>query len=72
MPNLFIFTQDVLIDVPFKEDHRNIRIKNAHIGKVRHFLADHVITSIPENDWQLYLSEGIRIDMIPVDKRVMR
>ena len=32
-PNPAIFTQNAVVDVPFTEEHRNIWIENAHIGK---------------------------------------
>jgi len=67
-PNPAIFTQNAVIDVPFTEDHRNIWIENAYIGKGWRLSGDHVITGVPENDWQVNLPEGICIDMVPVDE----
>lgn len=68
-PNPAIFTQNAVIDVPFTEDHRNIWIENAHIGKGWRLSGDHVITGVPENDWQVDLPEGVCIDMVPVDEK---
>ena len=68
-PNPAIFTQNAVIEIPFTEDHRNIWIENAHIGKGWRLSANHVITGVPENDWRLNLPAGICIDIVPVDER---
>jgi galactokinase/mevalonate kinase-like predicted kinase len=68
-PNPAIFTQNAVIDLPFTEEHRNIWIENAHIGKGWRLSADHVVTGVPENDWQIDLPEGVCIDMVPVDEK---
>jgi hypothetical protein len=68
-PNPAIFTQNAVIDPPFTEEHRNIWIENAHIGKGWRLSADNVVTGVPENDWQIDLPEGVCIDMVPVDEK---
>jgi hypothetical protein len=68
-PNPAIFTQNAVIDPPFTEEHRNIWIENAHIGKGWRLSADNVVTGVPENDWQIDLPEGICIDLVPVDEK---
>lgn len=68
-PNPAIFTQNAVVEVSFTESNRNIWIENAHIGKGWTLSADHVITGVPENDWQLNLPEGICIDMVPVEEK---
>jgi hypothetical protein len=68
-PNPAIFTQNAVIDPPFTEEHRNIWIENAHIGKGWRLSADHVVTGVPENDWHIDLPEGICMDMVPVDEK---
>jgi galactokinase/mevalonate kinase-like predicted kinase len=68
-PNPAIFTQNAVIDPPFTEEHRNIWIENAHIGKGWRLSADHVVTGVPENDWHIDLPEGVCIDMVPVDEK---
>ena len=68
-PNPAIFTQNAIVDFPFTEEHRNIWIENAHIGKGWHISVDNVITGVPGNDWQVDLPEGICIDIVPVGKK---
>lgn len=68
-PNPAIFTQNAVVDVPFTEEHRNIWIENAHIGKGWRLSADNVVTGVPENDWQIDLPEGICIDLVPADEK---
>jgi hypothetical protein len=68
-PNPAIFTQNAVIDPPFTEEHRNIWIENAHIGKGWRLSADNVVTGVPENDWQIDLPEGICIDLVPADEK---
>lgn len=67
-PNPAIFTQNAVVEVSFTENNRNIWIENACVGKHWNLSADHVITGVPENDWQLNLPEGFCIDMVPVDE----
>jgi len=67
-PNPAIFTQNAVVEVSFTESNRNIWIENACVGKHWKLSADHVITGVPENDWQVNLPEGICIDMVPVDE----
>lgn len=68
-PNPAIFTQNAVVEVSFTESNRNIWIENACVGKEWRLSADHVITGVPVNDWQLNLPEGICIDMVPVDEK---
>lgn len=68
-PNPAIFTQNADIDLKFTEQHRNVWIENAHVGKGWQIESDHVITGVPENDWRIRLPKGICVDMVPVGDR---
>src|SRR5690554_6073755 len=65
-PNPAIFTQNAEVGVRFTENHRNIWIENSHVGSGWGLTEDHVITGVPENDWDIHLPKGTCIDMVPV------
>ena len=65
-PHPSIFVQNTVMEIPFTEENRNIWIENSHIGKRWHFTHDHVITGVPENDWDITLAPGECIDVVPV------
>jgi galactokinase/mevalonate kinase-like predicted kinase len=67
-PHPSIFTLNTITHIPFHSNHRNIWIENAYISKDWNVHKDHIITGIPENNWQLDLPPGICLDVIPVDK----
>ena len=68
-PNPAIFIQNALVDFSFGEENKNIWIENAHVGSGWQLSEDHVITGVPENDWQLELPKGMCIDVVPVGER---
>ena len=65
-PHPSIFVQNTVMEIPFTEENRNIWIENSHIGKRWHLTHDHVITGVPENDWDITLAQGECIDVVPV------
>ncbi len=65
-PNPAIFTQNSDIRIAFTEKNRNIWIENSYIGSGWSVSSDNVITGVPENTWQIELSEGVCIDTVPV------
>ena len=65
-PHPSIFVQNTVMEIPFTEENRNIWIENSHIGKRWHLTHDHVITGVPENDWDITLAPGECIDVVPV------
>ena len=65
-PHPSIFVQNTVMEIPFTEENRNIWIENSHIGKRWHLTHDHVITGVPESDWDITLAPGECIDVVPV------
>ena len=65
-PHPSIFVQNTVMEIPFTEENRNIWIENSHIGKRWHLTHDHVITGVPENDWDITLAPGECIDVVPI------
>ena len=65
-PHPGIFVQNAVVEIPFSEENSNIWIENSHIGSRWHLTHDHVITGVPENDWEISLEPGECIDVTPV------
>ena len=68
-PHPSIFVQNTVMEIPFTEENSNIWIENSHIGKHWHLTHDHVITGVPENDWEISLAPGECIDVVPVGEK---
>ena len=65
-PHPSIFVQNAVMEIPFTEENSNIWIENSHVGRRWHLTHDHVITGVPENDWEIRLEPGECIDVTPV------
>ena len=65
-PHPTIFVQNAVTEIPFTENNTNIWIENSHIGPRWHLTHDHVITGVPQNDWEISLEPGECIDVVPV------
>ena len=65
-PHPSIFVQNAITEIPLKEENTNVWIENSYIGKHWHLTHDHVITGVPENDWDISLEPGECIDVVPV------
>lgn len=64
-PSLFVQNSIVAKGV-LSEANARIWIENSHIGAGWHLSVNHVLTGIPENDWQLPLSSGQCLEIIPL------
>ena len=67
-PHSSIFVQNAVMEISFTEENTNIWIENSHVGRRWHLTHDHVITGVPENDWEISLAPGECIDVTPVGK----
>ena len=65
-PHPSIFVQNAVTKIQFTEENSNIWIENSYIGEKWHLTHDHVITGVPENDWEISLEPGECIDAVPV------
>jgi len=65
-PHPSIFVQNSIVKVPFTEENANVWVENSFIGPRWHLTHDHVITGVPENDWEMHLEPGDCIDVVPV------
>ena len=65
-PNAAIFVQNSRVEVQLEPAMCELWIENAVIGKQWKLEQQHVLTGIPENDWQVRLVKGDCLDMVPV------
>ena len=65
-PHPSIFVQNSITKVVFTEENTNVWVENSYIGPRWHLTHDHVITGVPENDWEITLEPGECIDVVPV------
>ena len=68
-PHPSIFVQNAVTKIPFTEENSNIWVENSYIGEKWHLTHDHVITGVPENDWEISLEPGECIDVVPVGEK---
>lgn len=67
-PHPSIFVQNAITQIAFTEENTNIWVENSFIGRRWKLTHDHVITGVPENDWDISLEPGECIDVVPVGK----
>ena len=65
-PHPSIFVQNSVVKVPFTEENTNVWVENSFVGPRWQLTHDHVITGVPENDWEIRLEPGDCIDVVPV------
>ena len=65
-PHPSIFVQNAVTKIGFTEENSDIWIENSYVGEKWHLTHDHVITGVPENDWEISLEPGECIDVVPV------
>jgi galactokinase/mevalonate kinase-like predicted kinase len=65
-PHPSIFVQNSVMKIPFTEENTNVWVENSFVGPRWHLTHDHVITGVPENDWEVSLEPGDCIDVVPV------
>ena len=65
-PHPSIFVQNSVVKIPFTEQNTNVWVENSFVGPRWHLTHDHVITGVPENDWEMSLEPGECIDVVPM------
>lgn len=65
-PHPAMFVQNAEINLTLTAANSELWIENSHIGKQWKLDNRHIITGVPENDWQLTVPSGVCIDVIPV------
>ncbi|MCR5131613.1 MAG: bifunctional fucokinase/L-fucose-1-P-guanylyltransferase [Prevotella sp.] len=68
-PHPSIFQQNAKKSNSFTAENQNIWVENSCMGAGWTLEHDHVITGVPENDWQLSLKAGQCVDIVPIGER---
>ncbi len=69
-PHPSIFVQNAATLVSFRENNRQIWIENSCIPGTWTLHNCHILTGIPENNWNIDLPEGICLDVVPVSGKL--
>lgn len=68
-PHPAIFVQNALVDIELKAENSDVWIENSHVGKQWTLAHKHVITGIPQNDWNITLPAGVCVDVVPMGEK---
>ena len=68
-PHPSIFVQNSVMKIKFTEENANVWVENSYVGPRWHLTHDHVITGVPENDWEISLAPGECVDVVPVGEK---
>ena len=66
-PHPSIFIQNAHVETSLTSDNQNLWIENSWMGKDWQLCRNHIITGLPRNDWQMTLTEGVCVDVVPID-----
>lgn len=65
-PQPSIFVQNSITEIQFTEKNGNIWVENSYVSRGWRLSRCNIITGVPANDWELYLGEGVCLDIVPV------
>ncbi len=65
-PHPAVFVQNAIMNVGLTERNAEIWIENSFIGSKWCLSSKNIVTGVPENDWEISLSEGLCIDVVPM------
>lgn len=63
-----VFMQNSLVANRPETANTNVWIENSSLGEGWRISDHHVITGVPENDWQVTLRSGVCVDFVPVEE----
>jgi galactokinase/mevalonate kinase-like predicted kinase len=61
-----IFQQNAWVRTGFSEENHHIWIENSHIPGTWKLNHHHILTGIPENNWEMEIPAGICVDVVPL------
>jgi galactokinase/mevalonate kinase-like predicted kinase len=67
-PQSSIFVLNSDCNYQFESYNRNIWIENSTVSNTWKLSSDHIITGVPDNNWNIDLPQGLCIDIIPLSK----
>ena len=63
------FIQDAIFGAPVRrEENELLWVENSFIPSTWKIRRRHMLTGVPENDWQIDLPEGVCVDFVPIGK----
>ena len=65
-PHPAMFVQNAITETPITENNQNLWVENSFVGRKWVLTHEHVITGVPQNDWDIRMRPGDCIDMVPV------
>ena len=65
-PHPSMFVQNAETWITLTEDNQNVWIENSCVSEQWTLTHDHIITGVPDNDWQLTLQPGRCVDIVPI------
>ena len=65
-PHPSIFVQNAETHIAFTPENQNVWIENAYVGENWSITNEHIITGVPENNWNVSLHPGQCLDVIPI------
>lgn len=68
-PHPAIFIQNAITEAPITADNQNLWVENSYVGRKWVLSHEHIITGVPENDWDIHLRPGDCIDIIPLGEK---
>ena len=68
-PHPAMFIQNAITETPITEENQNLWVENSYVGRKWVLSHEHIITGVPENDWDIHLRPGDCIDIVPVGEK---
>ena len=68
-PHSAMFIQNAITEAPITENNQNLWVENSFVGRKWVLSHEHIITGVPENDWDIHLRPNDCIDMVPVGEK---
>lgn len=68
-PHPAMFIQNAIVETKLSAENAEVWIENSHVGKDIRLSCKHILTGIPQNNWQLTLPVGTCIDIVPYGEK---
>ncbi len=67
-PHPAMFVQNANLEISLNSSNSELWIENSYIGEHWKLSNKHILTGIPQNNWDIELPSGMCIDVIPIDE----
>lgn len=65
-PNPSLFVQNCIMDTRLTDANSEVWIENSHVGPRWTLTERNVVTGVPRNDWELRITPGSCLDIVPI------